>query len=193
MDTVIRTDEDVDRIKREFRYVDASGVPLAAADPAPFAEFNRMPVCLRVIVDQKSIPQILVNCANCAMPIDILWVRINPNAAKSFELTAHDETAVDAVAGGASGSSGSYGGSSTSSGGSYGGSAGGSGSSRGGSSDGNDSSNAPGSDIQVTLDGVGGLYGTDAIQLEIVGSINIYNPLEHGVLQQNDTADTSTP
>ncbi len=189
---VIRTEEDVDRVKRENRYVDDKGTPLAATAPAPYSEFNRMPVCLRLLVDQKEIPKILVNCANCDMPIDILWVRINPTAAKSFQLTAHDPTASASETGcGGTGTS-SYGGGSGSSD-SYGGGYGGESGSSGGSSDsGSSGGGALGSDIQVKLDGIGGLYGTDAIQIEIVGCINIYNPLEHGGLKQDEpAADTA--
>ncbi|MDR0391262.1 MAG: hypothetical protein LBH59_05110 [Planctomycetaceae bacterium] len=72
------TDEETARIKRHERYVDANNVPLSADSPSPFGEFNRMPICLRLIVDRQRIPDILVNCANCPMPIDVLSVRINP-------------------------------------------------------------------------------------------------------------------
>ncbi|MDR2171728.1 MAG: hypothetical protein LBP59_16415 [Planctomycetaceae bacterium] len=74
------TEEETAKIKRHERYVDANNVPLSAETPSPFGEFNRMPICLRLIVDRQRIPDILVNCANCAMPIDVLSVRINPGA-----------------------------------------------------------------------------------------------------------------
>ncbi len=194
-DMIIRTEADVDRVKREFRYVDENGVPLAATAAAPYPEFNRMPVCMRLLVDQKEIPRILVNCANCDMPIDILWVRINPDAAEPFDLDAHDPTAVDETARTGSGSSGS----------SYPPSMGSGSSGRnssaarrnsngstasGGRRSGNSSSPSgssaysdPSSDVQVVVDGIGGLYGTDAILIEIVGCINIYNPVDNSTLE----------
>ncbi|MDR1054133.1 MAG: hypothetical protein LBL39_08150 [Planctomycetaceae bacterium] len=74
------SDEDIAKMKRHERYVDANNVPLSADAPSPFGEFNRMPICLKLVVDRQRIPEILVNCANCAMPIDVLSVRINPGA-----------------------------------------------------------------------------------------------------------------
>ncbi|MDR1483893.1 MAG: hypothetical protein LBT09_03620 [Planctomycetaceae bacterium] len=71
------TEEETAKMKRHERYVDAKNIPLPADAPSPFGEFNRMPICLRLIVDRQRIPDILVNCANCAMPIDVLAVRIN--------------------------------------------------------------------------------------------------------------------
>ncbi|MDR1479342.1 MAG: hypothetical protein LBJ00_10415 [Planctomycetaceae bacterium] len=74
------SEEDISKMKRHERYVDANNVPLAADAPPPFGEFNRMPICLKLVVDRQRIPDILVNCANCAMPIDVLSVRINPGS-----------------------------------------------------------------------------------------------------------------
>ncbi len=51
---------------RQFRYVDAEGKPLKHDDPAPYEQFNRMPVCLQLVVDQTKIPDILIECANCS-------------------------------------------------------------------------------------------------------------------------------
>ena len=162
---VARTEEDAEKIKKERRYVDEKGTPLKADEKSKFDQFKRMPICLRLIVDQRKIPEILVNCANCSMPIDVLWVRINPGAAKPFELSALDSTAtsVSSAAGSemSSGDGSGYGGSMD--GGGMGGTGGG-----GMGSD----------DIQVRLDGVGGPYGTNAIPIEIYGCINIFNPVE---------------
>lgn len=187
--TTIRTEADVDKVKRQNRYVDDKGTPLAADAKSPYEEFNRMPICMRLLVDQKEIPKILVNCANCDMPIDILWVRINPSGAKPFELTAHDPTAsaAESSSGSGSPSGSSYGGGSPG-GSSYGGGSpgGGSGYGSGGPSG---ASSPSGSDIQVKLDGVGGLFGTDAIEIEIIGCINIFNPHEHGGLESEETRE----
>lgn len=55
----------------EGRYVDQNGVPLGADDPSPHAEFKMMPVRLKVLVAQGKVSDLLVNCANCTMPIDV--------------------------------------------------------------------------------------------------------------------------
>ncbi|MBQ6827496.1 MAG: hypothetical protein IJO46_05735, partial [Thermoguttaceae bacterium] len=52
------------------RYLDLEGKPLLASDKPSFAEFNMMPVCLKVVIDQRRVPELLVSCANSAMPID---------------------------------------------------------------------------------------------------------------------------
>lgn len=63
------------------RYVDASGNPLAPGSPQPFAEFKMMPVRLDLVVDQRKIDQLLVNCANSDMPVRITRVLIRPGQA----------------------------------------------------------------------------------------------------------------
>ena len=68
---------------KKNRYVGDDLKPLSDSDPAPYAEFNMMPVCLELIVDQRKIPDILVECANSTMPIDIKLVRYNPANAKT--------------------------------------------------------------------------------------------------------------
>jgi len=57
------------------RYVDDAGNPLMDADLA--GQLRRMPIYLRFVVDQRRISDVLVNCANCPMPIDVLWVTAN--------------------------------------------------------------------------------------------------------------------
>ncbi len=86
---VALTEADAEKFIRENRYVDDKAQPLGASASPPFSEFNRMPICLRLIVDQRRIPEILVNCANCAMPIEVLWVRFNPGATRPFEIDAY--------------------------------------------------------------------------------------------------------
>ncbi|MDR2704820.1 MAG: hypothetical protein LBC02_03485 [Planctomycetaceae bacterium] len=183
--TVARTEEDVITIKKNNRYVDDKAKPLKADDKAPFDQFKRMPICLRLIVDQRRIPEILVNCANCSMPIDVLWVRINPAATKPFDLSAYDASiAASASAGGGD----MMGGGSMGMGSEMGGGGGYSGSGMSGSSGGT----TAGDDTQVRIDSIGGIYGTNAIPIEIYGCINIFNPVEHGGLQQQDEPATET-
>jgi hypothetical protein len=69
------------------RYVDDKGNPLETIEEN--AQFRRMPVYLELLVDQRYTQDILVHCANCPMPIDVLWVRINPEVAEAH---AHAST-----------------------------------------------------------------------------------------------------
>ena len=65
------------------RYVDADGEPLP--EPDLTKQFRRMPIYLNLRVDQRYISDVLVHCANCPMPIDVLWVTVNPDNTKPFE------------------------------------------------------------------------------------------------------------
>jgi uncharacterized membrane-anchored protein YhcB (DUF1043 family) len=65
------------------RYVDDAGSPLMEANFT--GQFRRMPIYLRFVVDQRRIADVLANCANCPMPIDVLWVTINPEGTQSFD------------------------------------------------------------------------------------------------------------
>jgi len=85
------------------RYVDADGTPLPTPDLD--GQLRRMPVYLRLIVDQRRISEVLVNCANCPMPIDVLWVTINPDAGQPFEYVS--ATAGSSLGGGMEGGGGS--------------------------------------------------------------------------------------
>lgn len=140
------------KLIRQHRYVDAEGQPLGADDPPPYQEFNRMPVCLRLVVDQTKIPDILVECANCPMPMDVLYVRFNPGAGKSFNLSAH-YTALGSGAGGGGG------------GDMMGGGGGGGGGEHG-------------SESMGTISGSVGAYGAESVAIEIYGVINIFNSPE---------------
>jgi hypothetical protein len=60
------------------RYVDATGVPITGPPP-PGEPFKRMPVYLELIVDQREIPKLLVECANAPMPVEVRQLRINPD------------------------------------------------------------------------------------------------------------------
>jgi hypothetical protein len=173
---VARSEEDVIKIKKNRRYVDDKGEPLAADAESPFGQFNRMPICLRLIVDQRKIPEILVNCANCPMPIDVLWVRFNPAAQKPFELSAYDASVGAGADGGDMGggmsSGGMGGGSDMSSSGM------GSGMSSSGGMGGTGTTGGETGGDQIKLDDVGGPYGSYAIPIEIYGCINIFNPVD---------------
>ena len=138
------------------RYVDADGNPMM--EPDFTGQLRRMPVYLNLRVDQRYISDVLVNCANCPMPIDVLWVTVNPDAVQAFNYAP-------SVGTGMAGASSSYGSSSgggagsrrSSSGGGMGRFSGGSGGSAGG------------------VD-----YGPNQVIVEIYGCINIFAPPEKG-------------
>ena len=94
------TEADIRNSLRDNRYLDAEEEPLAADSPAPFAEFKRMPIIMKLIVDQRRIPEILVNCANCSMPIDVRHVRIAPDKLTSGGSSASAMPAAGGVSGG---------------------------------------------------------------------------------------------
>jgi len=59
------------------RYLTDANQP-AGPDDVPFSEFKRIFVRMKVDVDQRRLPDLLVNCANADLPIDVLRVRIDP-------------------------------------------------------------------------------------------------------------------
>jgi hypothetical protein len=60
----------------EGRYVDQEGKPLGASETG--GEFKRMPVRMLLLVDQRRISRLLVNCANSSMPVEVTKVALNP-------------------------------------------------------------------------------------------------------------------
>jgi hypothetical protein len=69
------------------RYVDQDGKTLLAEDPHPYAEFKMMPVKLGLVVSQGKISDLLVNCANCTMPIDVRRVNLWSKGGGPFGVT----------------------------------------------------------------------------------------------------------
>lgn len=64
-----------------YRYVDDKGQPLPSEPEYPYAkhpyaEFKMMPVRLSLVVDERSLPKLLVECANSSMPIEVRAVRL---------------------------------------------------------------------------------------------------------------------
>jgi hypothetical protein len=58
------------------RYVDEKGMPLAeGAVAAP--EFKRMPVVMRLIMDQREIQHLLVECANSPLPVEVRQLHVH--------------------------------------------------------------------------------------------------------------------
>ncbi|MDR2761501.1 MAG: hypothetical protein LBB88_02735 [Planctomycetaceae bacterium] len=149
-------EESIGKSKRHERYVDANNVPLSADAASPFGEFNRMPICLRLIVDRQRIPDILVNCANSAMPIDVLSVRINPGAGGDANSRLGNTNQPSRPSGGRSGNIGGGGG-------------------------GIDIGKQITMDGSSGLDSI---YGPNAVPIEIYGCINIFNPVDQDIAQK---------
>ena len=57
------------------RYVDERGNPLAADSEKP-KQFNRIPVFMRVTIDQRELGKFLVLCANSPLPIEVRQFRL---------------------------------------------------------------------------------------------------------------------
>lgn len=68
------------------RYVGLNSEPLAADSTPPFREFNMMPVRLILLMDQRKIPDLLVNCANSSMPVEVRKVTIRPGQGGTIDL-----------------------------------------------------------------------------------------------------------
>ncbi|MCL2710902.1 MAG: hypothetical protein FWE95_08480 [Planctomycetaceae bacterium] len=135
------------------RYVDAEGKPLM--EPDLTSQFRRMPVLLELRVDQRYISDVLVNCANCPMPIDVLWVTVSPDNTQQFNYAPTASTG-QGMSGGQSGGMGA------------GRRSGGGGGSLGGSQ-----GRVRGGMGTTNVD-----YGPNEVTIEILGCINIFAPPE---------------
>ncbi len=179
------------------RYIGDDNKPLMPEDKPPFAEFNRMPVCLKLAMDQRRIPDLLSTCANSAMPIDVKHVRVSPDNNVPFVMPIPVEmkSSGSGAPGGGMGAMDLSGG--MSSGDMYGGMSGGP--SRnggrgaaagvggmGGSGMGDSMSSGIGigrSDLSQSE------YGPDTIRVEIFGVINIYNEPDKANFATGSAAD----
>jgi len=149
------------------RYVDANGEPLM--EPDFTGQFRRMPVYLNLCVDQRRISDVLVNCANCPMPIDVMWVKVNPGNTRSFEYSS--ATKAGTMSGGGSSS---FSGSSSEF-------------SMGSSASSTSSRSGAGSRTSGSVD-----YGSNAVVIEIYGCINIFAPPDRATLGDKTGAAGST-
>lgn len=64
------------------RYVDATGNPLQVA-PGPQEPFKRMPVFMKLEIDQREIGNLLAECANSPLPVEVRQLRIDPSKSDS--------------------------------------------------------------------------------------------------------------
>jgi hypothetical protein len=58
----------------EGRYVDAAGKTLAAGEGAK-QQYKRLPVFLKLNIDQRQITKLLVECANSPLPLEVRQLR----------------------------------------------------------------------------------------------------------------------
>jgi hypothetical protein len=70
----------VDAALLTSRYLDDTGAPLAG-DGDLGKEYRQLPIRMELVMDQRYIPQMLVECANSPLPIEVKQLRINPDKA----------------------------------------------------------------------------------------------------------------
>ena len=97
------SDEQSRRALIEGRYVDDKGQPLPyeAAYPYakhPYAEFKMMPIRMNLMMDQRRLPRLLVECANSNMPIEVRRIRIQKSAGEALNLAGAAAAAPGPVA-----------------------------------------------------------------------------------------------
>ena len=66
----------------EGRYVDEKGTTLPPTPPgtaAPTTEFKRMPVVMKLIIDERELTRLLVACANSPLPVEVRQFRVHSN------------------------------------------------------------------------------------------------------------------
>lgn len=69
-----------------YRYLDDTGQPLADGSGSLGAEYRQLPIYMSLMMDQRWIPHLLIECANAALPIEVKQVRVNPGmGSQGFE------------------------------------------------------------------------------------------------------------
>lgn len=64
------------------RYLDSEGNPdPGTGDTVGSAEFRQLPIRMNLMMDERWIPRILIECANAALPVEVKQLRINPDKA----------------------------------------------------------------------------------------------------------------
>jgi len=63
------------------RYLDAEGNPDPGSVEGPFGttEFRQLPIRMKLSMDERWIPRLLIECANATLPIEVKQLRINPS------------------------------------------------------------------------------------------------------------------
>ena len=68
---------DVNAMLLAGRYIDAEGKPIADASTGMGTEFRRLPIRMILMMDERWLPKVLVECANAPLPIEVQRLRIN--------------------------------------------------------------------------------------------------------------------
>lgn len=161
--------QDVDAMLLSSRYIDPEGNPVQSAtvDSLTTAQFRKLPIHMALVMDQQWIPQVLVECANSPLPIEVKRVRIN--ATKSGAAFEGQTLTVGGLDAAAAGDGGGYGGGR----GGYGGGRGGySGGGRGGYSGGGGYGGGMGEGLLMPT----GPGASNIAEVDIQGVVYIYNP-----------------
>lgn len=90
----------IDAMLTQQRYVDAAGEPVADLASAG-QQFRRLPIHMRLSMDQRWLPTVLVECANATLPIEVTRVRVNPEqSGQGVESALADAASVGGGGGG---------------------------------------------------------------------------------------------
>ncbi len=187
--------------QQRARYVDADGNPVPPGSDPPFAEFKMMPVYLRLIMDQRRIDRLLVNCANSSMPVRVTRVAIRPEKTVPADLGrlpsaegAEGEYGYEGEGGYEAAGYGEYGGGGYGAGGYGAGYGGGYGAGYGGGYGEGEYEGGSGygmggaSDLTNQL---GGEYSPYDLRVEVEGIIYIFNPPDREKLGTGTESDTN--
>jgi hypothetical protein len=68
---------DPDAMLLASRYIDAEGKPITDAATGMGTEFRRLPIRMVLMMDERWLPKVLVECANSPLPIEVQRLRIN--------------------------------------------------------------------------------------------------------------------
>jgi len=96
-----------DPVKRQLiqnRYVDDKEQPLPYEPQFPYAkhpyaEFKMMPIHMSLVMDQRHLPKLLVECANSNMPIEVRRIRITKTQGKTLNTGASATPAAGGMGG----------------------------------------------------------------------------------------------
>jgi hypothetical protein len=68
---------DPDAALLNYRYVDQQGAAIPDSSAGLGTEYRRLPIRMKLYMDQRWIPKILVECANAPLPVEVQRLRIN--------------------------------------------------------------------------------------------------------------------
>jgi hypothetical protein len=89
-----------DKAWLDGRYLDAAGQPLKTGTPQPFAEFNQIFVFIKLVIDQRRLPDLLTALANAALPVETrqVTVQLLPNSSIREATPSEGDDAVASAA-----------------------------------------------------------------------------------------------